>query len=85
LANEDIFNANMLDDLIANPHLIPEDWAQDEQGRIRYTLFWTEYSDSAGNLFVRALFKSGEEWDWSFICINESIGDNCSVAVRAAA
>lgn len=65
LASESPFNANLLDYLLKNPHLIPEEWKKDEAGNTRYTYFWgTIYRDSDGRLCVRCLCWSGTEWDW---------------------
>lgn len=62
-------NANVLDYLLNNPHLIPEEWKQDEQGQTRYIFFWgTIYRLSVGRLCVRCLFWGGGRWqagnDW---------------------
>jgi hypothetical protein len=53
------FNANMLDYLLANPHLIPEEW------KGKYVFFWgTVYRNSRGHLYVRYLYWSGSRWYW---------------------
>ncbi len=62
-------NANVLDYLLDNPHLIPEDWKVDEKGQTRYIFFWgTVYRDSDGSLYVRCLCFDGGHWqqddDW---------------------
>ncbi len=69
LADEMVFNANLLDYLLDNPHLIPEDWKVDEKGETRYIYFWgTVYRDSGGGLCVRYLCFFGGHWrqgnDW---------------------
>ncbi len=54
-----VMNANVLDYLLANPHLIPEEW------KIRRVFFWgTIYRDEKGSLFVRYLFWRKGEWRW---------------------
>lgn len=75
LTGKPILNANVLDALLSNPHLLPEDWKRDENGNIRHICFWgTIYSDSDGFLCVCCLCFGGGEWrsgygwlggDWS--------------------
>jgi hypothetical protein len=51
-------NANVLDYLLENPHLIPEEW------KSKYVFFWgTVYSRSTGHKCVRCLGWH-EEWKW---------------------
>ncbi|MGE5541321.1 MAG: hypothetical protein ACM3TU_03520 [Bacillota bacterium] len=55
-----VLNANVLDYLLANPHLIPEEWKRDGQGRRRAVFFWgTIYRRCDGILCVRCLFPKG--------------------------
>ena len=66
MANEPTLNANVLDYLLKNPHLIPEEWKNDENGNTRYVFFWgTIYRSSGGYLCVRSLFWPGCSWRWS--------------------
>lgn len=59
LAGKPVLNANVLDYLLANPHLIPEEW----KGKAIF--FWgTVYRDSSGDLYVRYLYWSGGGWRW---------------------
>ncbi len=63
LSGKPVLNANLLDVLLANPHLIPEDWKKDENGNTRYVFFWaTVYRDSDGVLCVRYLCFRGGRW-----------------------
>lgn len=63
LTGKPILNANLLDALYENTHLIPEDWKKDEQGNTRYIFFWgTIYRGSDGNLSVRYLFFNDGAW-----------------------
>jgi hypothetical protein len=65
LAGKPVFNANLLDYLLAHKHLIPEGWKKDEQGRTRYIFFWgTEYRCSGGRPFVRYLCWADGRWYW---------------------
>lgn len=59
LADKLVLNANVLDYLLANPHLIPEEW------KGKYVFFWgTVYRSSDGNLCVRYLGWFGGRWRW---------------------
>jgi hypothetical protein len=66
LVNMPVMNANVLDYLLANPDLIPEEWKKDEKGNTRYIFFWgTVYRRSNGNLCVRCLYWDDSGWYWS--------------------
>ncbi|SRR6266481_265375 len=55
-----VLNANVLDYLLANPHLIPEEW------KGKYVFFWgTVYRYSSGHLYVRCLCWNDGRWSWS--------------------
>lgn len=55
------FNANLLDYLLANPRLIPEEW------KGTHVFFWNMvYRDSDGSLCVRSLRWVGDAWDWDY-------------------
>lgn len=59
LARECVMNANLLDYLLANPELIPEEW------RDKVVFFWgTIYRDSSNNLCVRDLCFCEGKWAW---------------------
>jgi len=61
LEAQSVFNANVLDYLLAHPDLIPEDW------KGKYIFFWgTIYRGSAGVLCVRCLLFYGLRWLWDF-------------------
>jgi hypothetical protein len=81
LEGKSVFNANLLDYLLAHPNLIPEDWKKDEKNRTRYIFFWgTIYRDSDGNLCVRCLYWHGGGWQWG----DDWLGDGWSVGDPAA-
>ena len=85
LAKKPVFNANVLDYLYANPHLIPEEWKKDEQGNTRYIFFWgTIYRDSSGNLYVRFLYWGGGGWDWLCYWLGNDWDDDDPAAVPAS-
>lgn len=63
LADMPVMNANVLDYLMRNPHLIPEEWKKTEKGETRYIFFWgTIYRGSGGYLSVRCLSFDGGYW-----------------------
>lgn len=69
LANKPCLNANVLDHLLANQHLIPEEW----KGKVVF--FWgTIYHNSNGHLCVRYLIyrRCSYMWVWE----NYYIGDS---------
>ena len=67
LEDKPVLNANVLDYLLAHPHLIPDEWKKDKNGNTRYIFFWgTIYRSSGGYLVVRCLFFDGGEWDWCY-------------------
>lgn len=65
LATKPVLNANVLDHLLAYPHLIPEKLKEKTNGCITYVLFWgTLYGFKKGGLCVRCLFWNGNSFDW---------------------
>ncbi len=66
-AGNPVLNANILDVLLANLHLIPENWKKDEHGNTRCIFFWgTIYRDPDGPLCVRFLFFYDGVWYWDY-------------------
>jgi len=59
-----VLNANILDALYDNPHLIPEDWKRDKHGDIRYIFFWGTIFRryASGRLYVRDLYFGDGVW-----------------------
>jgi len=79
LEGKPVLNANVLDYLLANPHLIPEEW----KGKAIF--FWgTIYRDRDGDLCVRCLLWSGDRWDWGFDWLGYDWDDNDPAAVPAS-
>lgn len=61
LKGKPVFNANVLDYLLAHTNLIPEEW----NGKAIF--FWgTIYRRSVGGLYVRYLFWDDGRWDWLY-------------------
>ena len=59
-----VFNANLLDYLIGNPYLIPEEWKVTSSGEIRYIFFWgTTFLDEDSRICVACLYWNGYYWD----------------------
>ena len=60
LKRKRVYNANLLDYLLANPDLIPEGW------KGKAVFFWgTIYRNSDGYLCVRYLYWNDDRWDWT--------------------
>jgi hypothetical protein len=59
VAKKHPLNANVLDFLLANPHLIPEEW------KGKYIPFWgTRYRYRGEDLYVRYLYWNVGRWRW---------------------
>ena len=85
LKGKPVLNANLLDHLLKNPHLIPEAWKKDENGNTRYIFFWgTIYRDAVGDLFVRYLYWYGDRWVWHCIWLVDDFHDIYPAAVSAS-
>jgi hypothetical protein len=79
LAKKVNFNANVLDYLLAHPHLIPEEW------KGKAVFFWgTVYRSSGGYLYVRCLYWDGGRWDWSDRWLDDGWDDHGPAALRAS-
>lgn len=85
LANMPVMNANVLDYLLANPDLIPDEWKADESGNTRYIFFWgTVYRYSDGDLYVRCLCWSGDGWRWGDYWLGHDWNGDYPAALRAS-
>ena len=85
LEGKPVFNANLLDYLLAYPHLIPEEWKQDKQNRTHYIFFWgTIYRHSDGGLFVRCLYWGVGGWLWGYGWLGSDWDDVDPAALRAS-
>ena len=79
LAKKPVLNANVLDYLLANPHLIPEEW------KGKAVFFWgTIYRHRGGNLFVRYLVWYCGRWIWDFRWLASVWNVNYPAAVPAS-
>ncbi len=85
LAKKPTMNANVLDYLLKNPHLIPEEWKKDDRGNTRYIFFWgTVYRDSGDRLYVRCLCWRGGAWDWNYYWLGYVFHGYNPAALRAS-
>lgn len=83
--NIPVLNGCVLDYLLANPELIPEDWKQDENGNTRYIYFWdTEYSNPSGNVYVRCLYWGEGAWYWSYVWLDRGWDSQYPAATLAS-
>jgi hypothetical protein len=79
LVGKPVFNANVLDYLLAHPHLIPEEW------KGKFVFFWgTIYRSRFGNLFVRDLAWDDGRWCWGFGWLDDVWSDDDPAAVPAS-
>ncbi len=85
LAKKPVFNANVLDYLLAHPELIPDEWKTDRNGNTRYIFFWgTIYRNRGGYLFVRCLYWRRDMWRWIHFCLDVDWYDYHPAAVRVS-
>ena len=79
LAGKPVLNANVLEYLLANKHLIPEEW----KGKLVF--FWgTIYRGPRGHLSVRYLRWSGGEWYWYFYWLLNDWSSGGPAVLRAS-
>ena len=84
LAGKPVLNANVLDYLLKNPQLIPEEWKKDSNGNTRYIFFWgTIYRYAVGILCVRYLCFYDGRWHWSYRWL-DNVWDSRSPAALLA-
>lgn len=74
-----MYNANLLDFLVARPHLIPL-----ECDGYFVAFLGTIYTDGQGRRHVRVMYKDEDgEWTWMFVPVSLHFGGKNAVAVRA--
>jgi hypothetical protein len=79
LKDKSVFNANLLDYLLAHPELIPEEWKD------QLVFFWgTVYRSRDGVLYVRYLEWDGGRWYWYFHWLDYGFSSDCPAAVLAS-
>ncbi len=78
LADQPVYNANLLDYLLDNPHLIPDEW------KGKTVFFWgTIYRISGGGLCVRCLIWFGGHWKQDDNWLGSHFGSGYPSAVAA--
>lgn len=78
LKDKQVLNACILDALLANPQLIPDDW------KTGVTYFWgTIFRDAIGFLYVGCLFWSGGRWNWDYNWLGHGWGSDRPAASLA--
>ncbi|MBU0625486.1 hypothetical protein KKF05_04045 [Patescibacteria group bacterium] len=79
LQHQPVLNANVLDHLIAHPHLIPKEWQS------KNVFFWgTVYRDRNGDLYVRLLHWDDYRWRWSYCWLDVGWFGDLPAAVLAS-
>lgn len=77
--SQPVLNANVIDYLLANQHLIPEEW------KGKTVFFWgTIYCRSVGDLVVRFLHWRGDKWRWDCLWIDYVFDSGRPAALRAS-
>ena len=86
LTGKPVLDANILDALLANPHLVPEDWKKDENGNTCYIFFWGTiyHRDSRGSLCVRYLYFDDGGWYSYYYWLACGWGGRSPTALRAS-
>jgi hypothetical protein len=83
LAKKPIMNANVLDYLLANQHLIPDRWKEETNGNTISVFFWgTIYRDWEGELCVRCLRWRNAAWHWNCNWLDRHWFDGSPAAVQ---
>ncbi|MDO8594006.1 MAG: hypothetical protein Q7R93_00635 [bacterium] len=79
LVDKPVLNANVLDYLLKNPHLIPDEW------KGKYLFFWgTVFRSSGGSLCVRCLDWNDGRWDWDDGWLGGGWNGHSPAALRAS-
>lgn len=74
-----ILNACVLDFLLTNPHLIPEDW------KGKTILFWgTLFEDEDGNQRVGLLVWNGDRWKAEYPWLDSKFSERCVAAITVS-
>ncbi len=83
LTGKSVEHPNVLDALMEHPHLIPDEFKQDGQGRTIYIFFWAvKFRGRGGNLCVRYLYWNLGAWRAYCSWLGSYWGDWGTAAVR---
>ncbi len=77
LTNKGVLDAIVLDYLLKNPYLIPEEW------RSKVVFFWGTIYRVDGRLVVRFLYWLGE-WDWYYYWLGNDFRDYSPAVLLAS-
>lgn len=84
LESDPVLTANVLDFLLENSHLIPNEWRKDVNQKTLYIFFWGSlYRSANGGLYVRCLCFSGGKWRSNYYLVDSDSLDNGPVALYA--
>lgn len=84
IADKPVMNACVLDHLLANTDLIPEEWKQDENGDTPHIYFWgTVYRGYGGHLYVRCLSWEDGRWHCRSYSLEQPWTVRCLAAIMA--
>jgi len=79
LKDMQVLNACIMDALLANPQLIPDEW------KSGYTYFWgTTFRIANGDLCVEYLCWSGDWWVWGYSWLDDGWDSNDPAASLAS-
>jgi hypothetical protein len=79
LKDVQVLNACIMDALLANPQLIPDEW------KSGYTYFWgTTFRSAGGDLCVGCLCWGGGQWRWGCSWLDSGWGSDRPAAVLAS-
>ena len=79
LKSKGVYNANLLDFLLAHPKLISKKW------KGKFIFFWgTIYRNSNGYLCVRCLYWGGVRWDWNYDWLDSDFDGDDPAVVSAS-
>lgn len=86
IAHLETFNVNLLDHLLANPTVIPDEWKVDKTGETSLIFFWGTiyYRPSDWGLYVRCLYFSCGQWREDYRSIDYPWPSNRLVIIHKA-
>lgn len=86
LSGQKLLKTNVLDHLLADTRLIPDEWKTDKQGRVQRIPFWgTLLSDPYGHLFVHCLcWDENERWYWGYYRLDHKFDCQLPAAILAS-
>ena len=83
LAGKPVLNANVLDYLLANLHLIPEEW-EGKEVFFWGTLYRCSEGEHLGNLYIRSLRQRDDMWIQDYRWLGRGFNNRDHALVRAS-